>query len=257
MPICNMPESEYRPLDRLNATTLKLYSKCPANVFAPFKTTAAMTLGTNFHHFVLEGEDSFHDHYYVTDKVDGRTTEGKAKNKEAIANANGREIITTEDMQTIANMANSIYNQPSAMELLDACPHREQVVLWDEDGIKCKAKIDAFGKYLVDIKTTQNSAHPMFMNNSFDRLYHMQMSFYLSGLRHNFHHVSSVCLIAVENTAPYTCEVYEMTDEVLEWGESTYKELMRGWADCKRTNAWPSYRNGGITQMRVPFWAKP
>lgn len=257
MSIVKMTDAEYFALERVNNSTLAKFAECPAGVFTETNPTASMNIGTCLHSLVLDGPNDFHGRFFVMDKVDGRTKEGKAAKEAAEREANGRTIITFEDMKLIAGMAESIYNHPSAMELLHS-GMSEMTVLWDDDetGLSMKAKADYLRPtMLIDLKTTQSADQHVFQRTIWNMGYAMQLGLYEDGLIANMHSVQDVIIIAVENSAPFCCNVFRLSDKILEYGKAKYRRLLRGYKMCKQSGVFPSYQYAGVIDVELPAYA--
>lgn len=253
--ISHMQDSAYFALPALNNSTLSRFARCPAAVNTEFDTTPSMNLGTALHCAALEGQTAFLERFYIMEKVDGRTKEGKAARAQAEIDSEGKTIITMDDFDKVCGMAGSINSHPTANEFLSACPQREMAITWEMEGVKCKAKADALGKYLIDIKTTQSADQFKFANKTIvDNRYHVQLAWYYDGLKANLRAVEGVFIIAVENTAPYTCNVFQLNDAMLEWGTACYLPLLRKYRDCLANNHFPSYQQAGVIECRPPAW---
>ena len=256
--LLKMPDSDYFAMPAVSNSLLSRFAKCPADVFTESKPTAAMNLGTCVHSLVLDGTEDFHRRFYVADKADGRTKEGKALKELAEREANGRIIITTDDMRTISGMAESIYNHPSAIDLLHS-GQSEVAILWDdqETGLPMKSKADYLRhNMLIDLKTTQSADQYVFQRTIWNMGYAMQLGLYQDGLIANLHPASEVLIIAVENSAPYCCNVFRLTQDMLDYGKARYRRLLREYKLCKENDVFPAYQYAGIVDVELPAYAR-
>lgn len=160
-------------------------------------------------------------------------------------------------------MVESIRSNPGASDLLDAATSFEETAIWRDPitGLWCKGRLDGRveGVCLLDIKTTRDLA--TFPRSIIDYSYHTQNVWYCDGMEAMRRPETKMIFIAVENTAPYDCQVVEIEEETL----SMARELVRGWREtvrrCQQTGRWYgvqgdpldlSYRR--VTTVGAPAW---
>lgn len=259
--IKKMLDEEYFAIDAISNSKLSAFARCPANIFTERESSPQMNLGTLAHAMILEGAEVFQKRFYAIPKADRRTKEGKAAWEEAVKAAGNRTVITVEDLQMVSAMCDSVANHPFAYELLtNGKP--EIAITWDIEGVKCKAKADYIKTtlhgspmtVLVDLKTTQSCDIRKFSNKTiFDSGYDRQMAFYFDGLTANMTAPQAVYIVAVENTKPFTCNVFDMT-ECLERGRNRYMRLFKQYTACKESNSFPTYQYAGAYIVKPPVW---
>lgn len=259
--IKKMTDKDYFSIDAISNSKLSAFNRCPANLFVEKDNTPQMSLGTLAHAMILEGPRVFQERFVAVPKVDRRTKEGKAAWEEALASAGNKTLVTVEDLQLVAGMAESVKNHPFARELVTG-GKEEIAVTWDIEGVNCKAKIDYLKttlngipmNVLVDLKTTQSADIRKFGNKTiFDSGYDRQMAFYNDGLVQNMYAPQAVYIVAVENTAPFTCNVFDMS-ECLERGRNRYMRIFKDYVTCKNSNTFPSYQYAGAYVVKPPAW---
>lgn len=254
--IQRMEDKDYFALDAVSNSLLSRLAKCPAAMSIQLEQTPAMLTGTLAHAMILEGIEVFNDRFAVSPECDKRTKEGKAVYQSFCEANEGKTVITLDQLQAVAGMAASVASHPAACELLQT-GEPEQAITWEEDGQNCKAKADWLSQTaLIDLKTCQDSSYPVFSKTIFNSSYHRQMGMYLSGLKANGVFPAHIVIIAVENKAPYTTNVYRLDDEVLEYGEGQYKALLKQYALVKDMDVLPAYTYAGIANVRLPQWLK-
>lgn len=256
--ISHMQDPEYFDLPAVSNSLLSRFAKCPAACQVDFETTASMTLGSATHCAILEGQEAFLSRFYVTDKVDGRTKEGKAAKAQAEIDAAGKTIITMDDFEKIMGMAESVASHPSAAMFLQS-GEPEMAITWEcpETGIALKAKADWLSPgLLLDLKTTQDSGYSVFSKTITNMGYFRQLAMYRDGLRANLYPVERCIIIAVSSQFPYETECYELDEELLEYGQGEYKRLLREYQACCEAESFPAYRYAGVHQVRLPSWMK-
>lgn len=256
--IQKLDDNSYFKLPAVSNSLLGRFAKCPAAASIPIDTTPAMSMGTLCHTLILEGAIAFKERYYVMDKADGRTKEGKAAKERAINEADGRIVITTDDLYAAQAIATSVYNHPSANSLLQS-GKPEMAITWkDKDtGIDCKAKADWMSHdVLIDLKTCQDSSYQVFSKTIVNMGYYRQLAMYRDGIRENLVPIDKCIIIAVSTNAPYACEVYEVEEDLLEVGQGKYKRLLREYKACCEASNFPAYSYAGIHSIRCPQWMK-
>lgn len=256
--IKRMQDSEYFALPAVSNSLLSRFAKCPAACQADFETTASMTLGSCLHAAILEGQEAFLDRFYVMDKADGRTKEGKAAKAQAELDSEGKTIITMDDFDKMVGMAESVASHPSASQFLSS-GECEMAFTWTDQatGIDCKGKADWISKgILIDLKTTQDSGYSVFSKTITNMGYFRQLAMYRDGLRANLHPVERCIIIAVSSQFPYETECYELDEELLEYGQGEYKRLLKEYQACCEAESFPAYRYAGVHTVRLPSWMK-
>ena len=99
-----MSNEEYRCRDGISKSTLQNMDKSPQhylyNIEHPRTDTSAFAFGRACHKYILE-KDAFEEEFAVAPYCDRRNKDGKAIYSNFVANANGKEIITREDMEQL------------------------------------------------------------------------------------------------------------------------------------------------------------
>jgi len=258
--IQRMPDEEYFKMPGVSNSLLSRLAKCPANMLIEFEPSPAMLLGTLAHCLILEGREEFEKRFIVSPDCDKRTKEGKAVYQSFCEANEGKTVITLDQLQAVAGMAASVASHPAACELLqDGQP--EQAITWEEgvNGITvpAKAKADWLSPTaLIDLKTCQDSSYSMFSKTIFNSRYTQQFGYYKRGLAANGVYPSKFIIISVESKSPFAVNVYELSDEVLDFGEGQSLELLNLYVKVKDLDVLPAYTNPGISTIRLPAWLK-
>lgn len=258
--ITKMPDSEYFALNAISNSRLSRLLSCPAALDLCFPQTPAMLLGTLAHCLILEGSEAFYSRYAVAPDCDKRTKEGKLLWKTFADENPNKTIVTLDQLELVAGMAESITSHPACQDILST-GEPELAVTWDEDVngeiIPAKAKCDWLSSNaLIDLKTTTDSSYPMFSKTIMNSNYHQQFGFYRRGLAANSVYPEHFIIIAVETKAPFTVNCFELTDDVLDYGEGQSMELLQQYCRVKDMEKLPSYTYAGIHTVRLPKWIK-
>jgi len=243
-----MPFDSYLALDRLSASGAKSILRAPA-VYQyerthPFEPTAAMQLGTLVHRLVLERDAGDYE------IIEGGYGKGK---READVRERGLIPVTQETWDTAHNMALAVDEHPLAADLLSV-GEPEQTILWDQDGVPMKARMDwVRDGVVVDLKTTA-SANPNDFRRSIATFgYHVQQAVYeaayaaLNGTAPRF------VFVAVESRAPHLVSVIELDEEAVGRGRVLMDRAVDLYRECTASGEWPGYSE--INRVSLPQWA--
>jgi hypothetical protein len=217
--------------------------------------TDALILGRAVHCLILDGE-SCYDHRFAVGPCDHRGRKDW-KDWRADVPSDMDALRPMDDAQARA-MAESIMHHPAARDLLEAADLREVSMLWEQDGVPCKARPDALAPSIgavVDVKTTIDAGPNAFMRAIWNFGYHRQGAHYMPGVRtlRPDAEWQYYAIIALEKEPPYLPAVYELRDDAIAGGETQLAPLRQRWAECMRTGHWPGYPSGS-TQISLPPW---
>lgn len=257
MEILKMPDREYHAIkDRCSASALKPLRKSPAHMQAVINNneeSESMALGSLFHCMTLEPEE-LSTRYVKTEKFDRRTTAGKIAAEKFAAENKGKIIVDPDDWGKADIMADSARRHKKAGKLLDAAAFVEGVVLFDIDGIPCKAKLDCFAHgFVIDLKSTKDASPESFQRDFVKYGYHIQGAFYRRAAKAAGLDCRGFAIIATENSAPFCSAVYELSENALMLGDQIINRLLPVWQECQKTNEYPGYPEV-ITTLDLPAW---
>jgi exodeoxyribonuclease VIII len=125
----------------------------------------------------------------------------------------------------------------------------EKTMLWEERGCWCKARCDLLSKdrsIILDYKSTTNAEPEAFIRQIARMNYDLQAEFYSRGLDKISGAVrpaSRFVFLAQENSAPYACSLISLSNAWRSIGKSKVQRAITLWAECMRTQQWPSYTN--------------
>lgn len=190
-------------------------------------------LGSAFHMMVLQPE-LFTDNYVLFDdnelcnSIGGARPKATNKYKEAyeqFINDNiGKEILNPDEYNTVNRMAESIFSNTQARELLQHAKLSEKIFNNTIDGVNCKSKIDACNpdNYFIDLKSFFDTPnHDKFSREFNNKDYDMQAAFYSDVTE-----CKNAWIIAVEKSHPYTIGIYEVSESTMERGRNKYKAAL-------------------------------
>ena len=244
----------------LSSGRIKLGMRSLAHVAAamkePVEQTPAMALGALIHTAVLEPENLERE-YIKSPKFDRRTKEGKAQAEAFEQGAQGRRVVSEDDMRIAEGCTTSIRSHAVARELLEGAKV-ESSIYWkhEETGLLCKARPDAYNPesgILIDLKSTQD-AGPKFARDLFSMNYHVQLAYYSMAIEAIGFAVNRVIIIAIEKTPPFELGLYELDSQTLALGAHKVREFLPRYAEALRTDIWPGYP-AQIQTISPPTWA--
>lgn len=230
----------------------------------PMEPTPALTFGTSAHKYVLE-MDHFFDEFAVAPEVDRRTKAGKEEWEAFVKESGDRTVISMADFDDIRTMRWVIAGNRIAKELLlTGEGETEKAYFWTdpETGEKCKVKCDRVavldGKtYVVDYKTTASAQTDRFCNEMYKYGYHVQAAMYTEGLQiaMGLKERPGFVFVAQEKKAPYSVNVIEVTEDVMNYGDAVYHKLLNRVHECEEMDDWPGYCDGELmNETSLPGW---
>jgi len=252
-----IPFGEYAATPGVSATTLDYIRKSPAHCRA-FELgelrieSTSLTVGKVAHSAILE-PDTFADEYAIQpDGMDFRTKAGKEW-KEAQGN---KPIVGKDIYETALRCRDSVHHNPAARALLSK-GFSEQSLFVEDAGLTRKCRFDYVamsGNTLPDVKTTRDASPDAFEKSVYTYGYHIRAAYYLDNAEMAGLGNRVFVLIAVETSAPYCTAVYQIPDEIIEFGRRIYKADLQRYRNCMETGKWPGYFDG-IREIWLPQWA--
>ncbi len=263
MPIDNLTFSEYQALPGLNWSSLKHYGRSPAHyreaIDNPPPSTPAMVFGQLVHAMILE--QSLADYAILPEGIDRRTKAGKEAWAAFQEEADGKTIVTAEQLGLADSMSRMVTGHPLANRLLSAPDmQREVSFTWQdlETRQDCKCRVDAWSssdRLVIDLKTTDDATLEGFSRAAYRYGYHGQSAFYLDALEMQGYEPSGFVFVAVEKAPPCNVAVFLADEEFLEAGRRLYRHALERHRECTEKNSWPGYPVQTQT-LTLPRWAK-
>lgn len=256
---------EYLDLDGVNSSTLKELRRSPLHCFWRMNhsrsDTAPLALGRAVHTALLEPAD-FSERYAVAPKVDRRTKAGKAAWADFQEQAGDRELLGTDDAETVDSIAQAVTNDGLASSLLDMPGQSEVSIVWNDaaTGLRCKARLDRYaqdsrGPVIIDVKTTRSITPDGFARDAARYGYHLQAAYYCRAVRSLEPGRSPRLLfLVVETLPPFAVAVYRLGVESFARGENLADELLDKYAACEAAGVWPGPTTS-VQDLELPAWA--
>jgi exodeoxyribonuclease VIII len=260
--IPDLPIDQYHSGPGVSKSQLDQIAKSPAHYqyarTAPKKApTAAQRFGSLAHLAVLEPHKL---NVVVGPDLNKNTKEWKAF--KAQVEAEGKEIVTQEELDTLEGMKAAVYAHPAAAWLLGP-GYVEHSAYWTDPatGLLCRCRPDKLrrtekGIVLVDLKSTEDASEAEFSRSIENFRYHVQAAFYTDGIEAALGEpVAAFAFIAVEKKAPYAAACYQLATVDVEDGREAYQADLFRLQECMTRNEWPAY-SPRIETITRPAWAK-
>ena len=216
------------------------------------KQTKAMADGTAVHAFFLE-RDNF-DTDFVIKPADMRLN--TKAGKEWAIEQKDKIIIDSELGNNLYEMEKSFMDSPAKL-IYDIKGQTELSYFWDDLGtIKGKCRPDWLsddGEIVVDVKTTTDASPRGFQKSISTWGYHLQLGWYLRGLRKLGLPAKQFIFIAIEKTAPFCVGVYRADQEMINYAMKELDQLMPEIQTAMVSNEFPDY-TPEITSIGLPPW---
>ena len=262
-----MNEREYNEAEGIRRSDLWKMEDSPEKfkyfLEHPVEQTPAMAFGSACHKMVLEPE-TFGEEFAIAPNVDKRTKEGKELWAQFTEHNAGKTIVSSDDSLAMAEMEAALENCPLANKLIRGKGESEVPFFWtDPDtGEKCKIKVDRLVKfnrrwYVVDYKTTQCAETFRFNSDIFKMGYFMQAAMYTEGVMKakKLKKRPGFLFVAQEKKAPFSVNVIEVSEEVMNAGIAKFHQLMDKYHNCKVLDQWPGYMTGNVpNDSFLPNW---
>jgi PDDEXK-like domain of unknown function (DUF3799) len=252
-----MTNQEYHSkTDFLSKSLLDQLHKSPAHFQAYIngqkkEATSAMNFGSLVHSVLFD-----QDNFAIMPTCDRRTKEGKLLYEAFLQDAQGKELLVTEEQHEQALLiAQSIAKHPKAAALLSSEGIAEAPVFGQLEGVNFKCKPDFYNtkfNVLVDLKTTNDASPTEFAKSVWNYRYHVQAAIYM-----DLTNAKRFFFIAVEKEAPFNVEVYELDEESISIGRAAYLADIETYKKCLETDNWHGYtEEPAIHVISLPSWAK-
>lgn len=258
----NMPEEQYRAIDAINHSGLKEIAISPAKYQHVkrwgSRTTQALKIGRAVHESILEW-DVFNTKYAEKKRVDGRTKEGIAYNKQWKKDNRGKEELLTLEYEMIYNLHKRWTESPQIQSIVGGEYWKEVTIIANDpsSGALCKGRFDVLTKshVIVDIETTI-SADPKLFTKSIEKYnYHTQAAWYCMLYYWLFDRwPRGYYVAALEKGGPGDFSLHEFKKETLEMIYDAYcADWLKQYSTCRNNKAWPGYDHSAKV-YEPSFW---
>lgn len=223
------------------------------------KESDALNLGSAIHCAILEPE-KFNQEFLVMPKIDGRTKEGKALKAEFEIKAQGKTLLTEDQLEQVKGMLSSIHAHEIARGMLTGGEAEYAYFAKDlATGLMLKTKPDYKNAgALIDLKTCQDASREGFIRACITFNYALQAAFYLDVYNlATGENLTEFFFVAVESSAPYAVATYKMGEVEINVGREQYKKALRQLAEFKKdeTKILDYGYEKKIIEIQFPIWA--
>lgn len=253
--IYDISNEEYHSSQGVSRSGLMLFQKSPLHYADQYlygnkkKESRSLYVGKAVHTYVLEPK-KFEENYFIAEKVDGRTKEGKKRNDEILTEAKGKVVIKQDDYEVIQSLGNAILHHPTASLFLKNA-QVEKSIFWRDctTNVMVKCRPDIWLPNIVaDIKTTEDASYEAFQRDIFKYGYDMQTGMIQDGIYHRTQKkIETFVFIAVEKQPPYAVAIYDIDKDIIEYGHQKYKTLLKNFRDHEESQDWSGYKTRTIT----------
>lgn len=210
--------------------------------------TNEMDLGTVAHMLLLEGHSN---RVVIVEANDWRTN--AAKEQRELARDAGKVAILRKSFFGIQAMVKSAHEQWP--ELSSGKYETELCVTWQEDGIWCRALLDAYMPLrIVDYKTTENAEPNAYARRMFQLGQDVQEAFYRRGVKAITGENISFVFVPQETEPPYLLSRVALDLDAQQLADRKVQRAIDTWARCMETKHWPGYPTE-ICYAQAPGWA--
>jgi hypothetical protein len=261
-----VPRDEYDRMPRLNWSKLKRLGRSGAHFnharLQPHVDTDPMKLGRITALAVFEPE-RFRAEVAV---FEGKVRSGKDWDDFVELNPDS-EIATKAMHETALAIGRAVRADKDAMRYLSG-GKGEQTVLWtyrmppagELEGweVQIKSRLDFItaADVVSDLKTTIDASPEAFGRTCMNLDYLAQGAMYVDGVKAVTGREMPYVFVAVEKSAPYVVQVYEVDEEQLQLGRDRYRGLLATYNAYAQASRWPGYFDGP-TKLVLPQWALP
>jgi hypothetical protein len=205
------------------------------------KETPAFKKGTLIHCAILEPDYLFSRYFEMPEKPDLRTKVGKAMVENYTEMANGKVLVTKEEMHMAVRVRESVQSHAVASELFKD-GYAEASVFSKLDCVDVRCRPDYInGSVVVDLKSTECARYSDFIKSVEKYRYFVQHPFYVDVMQQENMEVTQFVFVAIEKTEPYGIGVYVLDDATVELGRKAYQANLNTYKRCLESGQWPCY----------------
>jgi len=215
-------------------------------------------IGTAAHAILLE-QRPLVDVVEVIDAKDFRTK--AAQEQRDAARAAGRVPLLERQATDVVEMLEETTKQLGAHEADPPLFHEgkaEQTIIWQENGITCRALVDWLRDDFTaidDYKTTSADANPEKWTSK--TLYSIgadvQIAFHCRGVEAISGIKPELRYVVQETYPPYALSVISASPDVLHVGNAKVEYAIRRWRECLEAGEWPGYPTE-VCYAELPAW---
>ena len=267
-------ELYHQDTSHISSTGLKYLARTPAHHWERYRNpkrepqveTDALRIGKAVHCCALEPEKFLERYVRLDDEINLRTKVAREYRDELLAS--GSVPLKAPEYDNVARMAAAMRRHPVWQAWMTG-GHAEYLITWvdEETGVKCKMRADYLltpgqgasiglpNGLIPDLKTCRDARS--FQRDAWNLGYHIQAAFYRRGYQAHFgtYAPPPFAFLAFEKEAPFAGIAYPSSPSFLEAGDREVSRLLRLYAECLASDAWPAYP-ADLVYLDPPAWAK-
>jgi len=273
-----MPRQQYDELPAFNQSTLKrMIQDTPAHArhaqLFPEPPSDAMVLGLAFEALLLGGDPEYQAHYSTWQGLRRQGKEWEAF--EARELAAGKIILTTAQDQAAKLMVLSIREHATASRLFSRGGAAQAVLVWDEGGLPCKARLDQLftddWPTIGDLKTASSIKTEDLERAIVNYGYDVQAAFYKRGakalgLGERVNYLLSFIesggnaaypkpgIVNAAGQPRFAVRVLEIDDRTVARGTQLVEAGLDLYRSCRACGRWECYSDR-VERISAPAWA--
>jgi hypothetical protein len=182
-----------------------------------------------------------------------------AKEARDAIRAEGRVPVLAHRWDELQAVADSLKAQLAALPVtpgLFVNGMAEQTIMWSEQGVECRARLDWLHndyRTIDDLKKSR-SAQPRKWQRAFWQLgYDIQAAFYTRAVKAAFGVEPVFRWVAIEPDPPYALSVHTMSASAMSAAQAKVDLALELWADCLSSGVWPAYP-ATVQTVELPAW---
>lgn len=221
-----------------------------------WKDSLAMDTGTAIHQLLL-GEDRIE----VLGFTDWRTDASKQARDDV--RSRGRVPMLSHQWEQATVTADAIRDQVAKLDVRPlpfTVGKREQTVVWHENDVICRARMDWLRDdhtVIDDLKTTGRSAAPSkWAAGLFRDGYDIQAAFYTRAIERLTGRTPVFRFVVAETAPPYGVSVIQLSEQAMFAAQVKVDTAVQLWRDCLERDEWPGY-DTGVYVADPPGWMRP
>jgi len=184
----------------------------------PFESSS-MAFGSAVHCAMLE-PDEFYKEYHVMPKLDRRTKDGKSQYELQKQKASGKILLSYDDFKKIEQILVNFREHDLAQKFCKGDIEYSHYTKYDDIEVRIRPDVlNKVSNFICDVKTCQDNSPMAFKRDVYKYAYHLQAAFYMDMLG-----INDWRFVAVQNTYPYTVEVYALGEELIEQGRRAWQK---------------------------------
>ena len=251
-----MTEKEYNEHSGVRRSDLFKISESPEKykwaITHPTEPTPALIFGAACHKYILEPNE-WSDEYAIAPNVDRRTKAGKEEYERFCAENEGKAVVSQDQFDTMAAMANALDRCPMAEQLIHGKNGETEIpFFWTDKDTQeeCKVKLDRLveieGRYVVvDYKTSQSAQTDKFVHSMIKFGYTLQAAMYTEGVMvcKELDYRPDFIFVVQEKDEPYSTNVIYVSSDssVMQYGVDQFREYIGTLHQCKELDNWYGY----------------